>query len=176
MLHRLKASILETTMRGKVFGTAMLVAGALAAAPALTQPMDGPLNLVCEGEGAKPAPETRTVREWDKKEDRFTYRTETQMGAKRFPTTVSVRIDGAEGSVQLSEELVPPLNSGGDDQNWWPLRDLVVTPDQITARYRLNGLNQPKLKIDRRTGRITLKGVETFDGMCEAIEPGQRRF
>ena len=163
-------------MRGKMFGTAIWTAAMLAAGPALAQPADGPLNLVCEGEGAKPASETRSVREWDKKAEKFVYRTETSQVARRFPTEVSVRIDDGEGRVQLSDELVPPLNSGGDDDNWWPLRDLAVTGDQITGSYRLNALNKPKLKIDRRTGRITLKGIETFDGVCEAIEPGQRRF
>jgi hypothetical protein len=51
-------------------------------------------------------------------------------------------------------------------------------PDIIRASYRLNGLNKPKLVIDRRTGRITVEGAGTygFRGTCEMIGHEARRF
>ena len=95
------------------------------AGPALAQPADGPLNLVCEGEGAKPASETRSVREWDKKAEKFVYRTETSQVARRFPTEVSVRIDDGEGRVHVQ---VPGGGCGADT-----VKDLVSAAIEESA-------------------------------------------
>ncbi|WP_156416993.1 hypothetical protein [Sphingopyxis sp. H050] len=81
------------------------------------------------------------------------------------------------GRIRLPKALVPPINAGGDDQHWWQLTDLVTTSDQIEAKYKLNGLNHPKLRIDRTTGEIVIKGFgQDFHGRCDPVDPGQRRF
>ena len=49
------------------------------------------------------------------------------------------------------------MNSGGND-GWWNLDDLRMTPDRITARYRINALNKLSVSIDRRTGMAEIKG------------------
>lgn len=160
-------------MRGVAFGTLALTAAALLAGPALAQEH---LNLVCYGEGEKPTAETHGGYEWDHKQDRYRYRNETTLGTKSFDTALTVQVSGDDGRIQLPKRLVPPLNSGGEGEGWWPLRDVMVTPDQVTASYRLNGMNQPKVRIDRRTGRISVKGIEEFHGTCDAVDEGERRF
>jgi len=54
----------------------------------------------------------------------------------------------------------------------------MVSPDRITATYRLNGLNKPKVEIDRRSGRIQIKAQTDFSGQCDIGKwgAGQRRF
>jgi hypothetical protein len=49
---------------------------------------------------------------------------------------------------------------------------------RITATYRLNGLNKPKVDIDRRSGRIQLKAQTDFSGQCDIGNwgEGHRRF
>lgn len=46
---------------------------------------------------------------------------------------------------------------------------MQVTRDMISARYRLNGLNKPRLSIDRRIGRISIDGMTPFHGTCEDV-------
>src|SRR3546814_5969978 len=59
-----------------------------------------------------------------------------------FPYTTLFRsLYGDHGRIRLGPKLVPPIHSGGDN-GWWDLDNLVVTPDRITASYRLNGLNK----------------------------------
>lgn len=79
--------------------------------------------------------------------------------------------------IHLGPKLVPPIHSGGD-HGWWNLENLVVGRDQITASYRLNGMNKPKVTVDRRTGLITVKAMTDFSGRCDVGNwgNGQRRF
>jgi hypothetical protein len=94
-----------------------------------------------------------------------------------FESAVTLQIDGDDGRIRLPEKLIPPLNSGGDHQHWWQLNDVIVGENEIRASYRLNGLNKPKLKIDRQTGEISIKGTgQDFSGICDKVDPGQRRF
>lgn len=94
-----------------------------------------------------------------------------------FDSAVTVQVDGQDGRIRLPEKLIPPLNSGGDHQHWWQLTDLIVDQNEIRASYRLNGLNKPKLRVDRQTGEISIKGTgQDFSGICEKVDAGQRRF
>jgi len=58
------------------------------------------------------------------------------------------------------------------------LYDVTVSPDTVRASYRLNGLNKPRLVIDRRSGRITVTGMSDygFRGTCDLIGHEPRRF
>ncbi|WEK01283.1 MAG: hypothetical protein P0Y59_06245 [Candidatus Sphingomonas phytovorans] len=54
-----------------------------------------------------------------------------------------------------------------------------MRPDIITATYRLNGLNKPRITIDCRSGRITVQGSYNygFRGTCDMIDGrNHRRF
>jgi len=94
-----------------------------------------------------------------------------------FDTAVTIQIYGDDGRIRLPGKLIPPISSGGDHQHWWPLDDMIVGRNEIRASYRLNGLNKPKLRIDRTTGEIAIKGTgQDFTGRCDKIDPGARRF
>ena len=94
-----------------------------------------------------------------------------------FDSAVTIQIYGSDGRIRLPEKLIPPLNSGGDHQHWWPLTDVIVGRNEVRASYRLNGLNKPKIDIDRQTGEISIKGTgQDFSGICDKVDPGQRRF
>jgi hypothetical protein len=77
---------------------------------------------------------------------------------------------GGRGRLHLAGKLIAPIHSGAIN-GWWTLDDLQVTPDVITGRYRLNGMNSPKVAIDRRTRLIHIDGVEHLRRECE---PGDR--
>ena len=155
--------------------TLALVALALPAAASAQR--DGPINLVCVGEGEKMSSDYTNTLEWDRYDHKYRSRSGVATTMRGFETAVTVQIADDDGRIRLPKKLIPPLNSGGDDQHWWQLRDLIVGSGEIRASYRLNGLNQPKVRIDRTTGVITIKGTgQDFTGRCDVIDPGQRRF
>ncbi|MBB5685399.1 hypothetical protein [Sphingobium boeckii] len=140
------------------------------------QSSDG-LNLVCFGVGEKMTSEYKTDLVWDKYDHKYRSRDGITTGMKQMDTAVTVQIDKGDGRIRLPKALVPPIASGGDDQHWWQLNNIQMSANQISASYKLNGLNHPKLKIDRTTGEITIKGFgQDFHGRCDRLDPGQRRF
>lgn len=134
------------------------------------------LTLVCYGGGTRPAAVNGWQYEWDSRERRYRPRYGTQLGSAGFTSEVQVQLAGGDGWIHLSGKMIPPINSRGRD-GWWPLSNVMVGPDRITATYRLNGLNKPRLTIDRRSGRIDIQGMTKFSGSCDAGDWGRgRRF
>lgn len=162
------------------YGPSALIMAAALAGPAVaaTEADDAaPINLICTGRGEKMTGGYTTSLEWDRYDHKYRPKSgyETQM--RGFESAVTLQIDGQDGRIRLPEKLIPPLNSGGDHQHWWQLSDVIVGQNEIRASYRLNGLNKPKVRIDRQTGEISIKGTgQDFSGICEKIDPGQRRF
>jgi len=160
---------------------ALLTAAAaiMLAGPALAQGGggDGAINLVCSGQGEKMGSAYVNTLEWDKYDHKYRTRSGVQTEMQGFASAVTLQIYGDDGRIRLPEKLIPPLNSGGDHQHWWQLYDVIVGNDEIRASYRLNGLNKPKIRIDRQTGAITIKGTgQDFSGTCDKVDSGQRRF
>jgi len=137
----------------------------------------GFLTLICYGEGRKPSVNVRSGYEWDARRRRYEPTQRIESGTQGFDSEVQVEISGQRGRIHLTGKLVAPIHSG-DVDGWWDLRDLQVSRDRITGRYRLNGLNSPKVDIDRRSGRIRIDGIEHFRGDCDAGDWGHssRRF
>lgn len=152
--------------------TAGQAAPAPAAEPA-SPAADETLVLICYGQGNRPTAETRRSYEWNRDRHRFEPTTRVESGTQAFESDVQVELYGDHGRIHLGSRLVPPIHSGGSN-GWWDLSDLVVTPDRITAHYRLNGLNRPRLTIDRRTGHISIDAATDFSGMCDAGDWGGR--
>jgi hypothetical protein len=155
------------------------MAGAiLLAGPASAQGGDDEaINLVCSGQGEKLGSGYVNTLEWDRYDHKYRVRSGVQTEMRGFGSAVTLQIYGNDGRIRLPEKLIPPLHSGGDHQHWWQLEDVIVGSDEIRASYRLNGLNKPKLRIDRQTGVITIKGTgQDFSGTCDKVDAGQRRF
>lgn len=132
------------------------------------------LALICWGEGQKTTLESRPDWQWNHDRKRFESTTRLENGKAPFSQELLVEITDGHGHIRLSGALVPPLHSGGRD-GWWDLEELQVTRDMISARYRLNGLNRPRLTIDRRIGRISIEGMTPFHGSCEDANKAAQR-
>jgi len=134
------------------------------------------LGLVCFGDGQRPGLATSYGWTWDSRRDRYQYGNRTELSSEQFDASIMLQLGGGGGRIKLPRKLVPPLHSGGD-QGWWPLYDVSVQPDLITATYRLNGLNKPRVTIDRRSGRITILGMApyAFRGGCDMVDGQDRR-
>lgn len=135
------------------------------------------LGLVCFGEGQKPALATRYGYSWDYDRGRYAYGNRTELTTQDFDASVMLQFWEGGGRIRLPDSLIPPIHSRGD-HGWWELSNVVRDSDTITAEYRLNGLNKPRLTIDRRSGRISIRGAASyaFAGSCDTADNPQRRF
>lgn len=146
-----------------------------AAEPGYRDP--GSLVLVCYGAGTRPTVQNNPRYSWNPRDHKWEWSNELSNSAQGFNSDVQIELYGDHGRIHLGPKLVAPIHSG-DDHGWWDLDNLVVTPDRISASYRINGLNKPKLTVDRRSGRITIQAITNFSGQCDAGDwaAGQRRF
>jgi hypothetical protein len=135
------------------------------------------ITLVCYGEGRRPVAETRRGYEWDDDKEHYVPRTRTELSSQAFDGTVMVEFWGNTGRIRPAKALIPPIHSGGDD-GWWPLADVSVGRDRITANFRFSGLNKPRVSVDRNSGRISVdNGQAGFRGSCDPVdERDHRRF
>ena len=127
---------------------------------------DGSLTLICYGEGRKPGAQYRSGYEWNPRTHRYESRLRVENGSVGFDSEVQVEVFRGRGRIHLTGKLVAPINSGGRN-GWWDLQELRVDQYRITGSYRLNGLNKPRVDIDRRSGRIRIDGIEHFRGECD---------
>lgn len=135
------------------------------------------LALVCFGDGTKAGLATTGGWRWNDRRERYERDYRNELTTEVFDASLMLQLWEGGGRIRLPRSLIPPINSRGDN-GWWDLREVSVGPNGITASYRLNGLNRPRLLIDRRTGRITLQGAAnySFRGSCEEVGRGSRRF
>lgn len=135
------------------------------------------IGLICYGEGQRPTMATRYGYSWDHDKGRYTYGNRTELTTQDFDTSVIIQIWDGGGRIRLSKKLIPPVHSRGD-HGWWELDEVSTGPNTIRAEYRLNGLNKPKLTIDRRSGHISIRGMGdyAFSGTCDSADNDKRRF
>ena len=135
------------------------------------------LVLVCYGAGNRPSVTTAPRYDGNRSKHKWEWGSDVVSTTQGFNSDVQIELYGDQGRIHLGPKLVPPIHSGGHE-GWWDLENLMVTPDRITATYRLNGLNKPKVEIDRRSGRIQIKAQTDFSGQCDIGNwgAGQRRF
>lgn len=135
------------------------------------------LGLVCFGDGSKTGLASGTTWTWNRDRDRYEYGTYNTTRTEVFDASLMVQTWAGGGRIRLPRSLIPPINSRGDN-GWWDLYDVSIGPDVIRATYRLNGLNKPRVVIDRTSGRITVQGMADygFRGTCDMIGHEPRRF
>ncbi|MGF7149890.1 hypothetical protein FHS96_003547 [Sphingomonas zeicaulis] len=134
------------------------------------------LGLVCFGDGQRPQIASSSEWTWNSRSRRYDYGTLTDLTQEHFDASLMLQLWPASGRIRLPKKLIPPIHSRGQD-DWWDLDNVVVGRDTITASYRLNGLNKPRLTVDRRSGRITVVGTGdyAFRGTCDLIGDGSKR-
>ena len=135
------------------------------------------LGLVCFGDGARAGIASGTTWTWNRDRDRYEYGRYNETRTEVFDASLMVQTWDGGGRIRLPRSLIPPINSRGNN-GWWDLYDVSIGPDRIQATYRLNGLNKPKVVIDRRSGSITVQGTASygFRGTCDPIGNEPRRF
>lgn len=132
------------------------------------------LTLVCYGQGEHAVFSSHSGYEWNNNSKRYVPTQRTETANEQFQTGVQFEFRDGGGRVHLSDKMIPPLNSGGVD-GWWQLEDVQMSPDRITARYRVSALNRLSVDIDRRTGMVEIKDRPGFSGKCDQGDWGASR-
>jgi hypothetical protein len=135
------------------------------------------LGLVCFGDGTRTGLSSGTAWTWNREHERYDYGRINETRPEVFDASLTIQTWEGGGRIRLPRSMIPPINSRGNN-GWWELSDVSVEPDTIRATYRLNGLNKPRVNIDRRSGRVTIAGTADygFRGTCDLIGHEPRRF
>lgn len=96
---------------------------------------------------------------------------------EHFNDSLLLDLKGDGGRIRMPRSMVPPISGGGAD-GWWTLSDLQVSENTIQARFKMNFLNKPLVRIDRSSGDIEVSGFagSNFRGSCEPLDRAQRKF
>lgn len=132
------------------------------------------IALICYGEGQKYGSQYKSGYAWDADKRRYVPRSGVEMTRQDYDTSVTVEIDGGRGRIRPAKNMVPPIH-GDSDGGWYNIGNLSVSRDIIRGEFKLNGMNRPKLMIDRRSGHISLDGLTKFSGSCDPLD-GDRKF
>jgi len=69
--------------------------------------------------------------------------------------------------------MLPAIHGG--EAGWFKLKDLKMDSTSITGSAAVNFINNPKVYIDRRNGRITIDGrAGHYSGQCERSAPAEQ--
>ncbi|MDT7533819.1 hypothetical protein OVY48_10325 [Sphingobium sp. SA2] len=137
------------------------------------------LGLVCFGDGQRPGVANSYGWTWDSDKKRYRYGNRVEMTAEQFDASVMIQFWEGGGHIKLPKKLIPPLHSRGTEDGWWDIYNVSMQPDRITGEYRLNGLNKPRIDINRTSGQISIKGLAdyAFRGTCDTADAAaHRRF
>lgn len=148
------------------------LATGVALAGFLTSPaFSDSLHLICDGVGVAMTSET-TVGNATASNGASIQGSTTTYSRQRSTEQVTIEIEGDTGRILIPNAILPPVNSGGKF-GWWKLDQLDVGESEIVGRFSLNLLNKPRVRIDRRTGLISIKGFAglAFDGKCQKFDP-----
>jgi hypothetical protein len=154
-----------------------LVLGLIALAiPASAQETGNRLSLICAGGGYANKVDQSTAQAWNNYGDSATatIQSPSRVG---FEDQAQVWIEGEEGRIRMPPSMLPPIRGGED--GWFKLSSIEITENEIRATVKVNPLNNPKLRLDRLTGAVSLSGnAGNYAGQCQKYDPAvvQRRF
>lgn len=92
-----------------------------------------------------------------------------------FSDQMDLFIENGEGRIRVPRVMLPPIRGG--ENGWFKLNNVEIDANEITASVAINFINNPKLRVDRRTGVVNLSGkAGDFVGRCQRAIPQERQF
>lgn len=86
--------------------------------------------------------------------------------AQAFDDQMDLFIEKGEGRIRVPRVMLPLIRGG--ENGWFKLKKIEFDANAITASVAINVMNNPKLRIDRRTGVVNLSGkAGDFVGRCQ---------
>lgn len=134
------------------------------------QASDERLNIICVGSGYATKIDQSTAQIWgDYGSADATIQSFNRVG---FEDQLQLWIEGDEGRLRMPPSMLPPIRGGED--GWFKLSSIKQTDSEIRATVKVNIINNPKLRLDRITGTISLSGkAGDYAGRCQKFDPAQ---
>lgn len=148
----------------------------LLASPGFAQDTETRINLVCLGAGSANRASVATANVWNNSGDTATANIVGNRSVP-FDDQVNLWVEGAEGRVRMPRAMLPAIRGG--DGGWFKIKNVQFTEGEITGSVSVNPINNPKLRIDRMTGAISISGkAGDYAGRCTRYDPAtaQRQF
>lgn len=129
------------------------------------------LNLACNGGGYANQFDQSTAQAWNNQGDSATVTMQSRR-AQGFEDEVQLWIEGDEGRIRMPRSMLPLLRGG--DNGWFRVTSVEVTENEIRGTVRVNLINNPKLRLDRLTGSISISGkAGDYSGRCIKFDPDE---
>ncbi|WP_426263000.1 hypothetical protein [Sphingomonas sp. PWP1-2] len=146
-------------------------AGAVGASP----PVAGlELHLVCRGVGERKVVNGASAVGFGSNGNTFSA-FGTRTSHKDFEDQFDFNLVGGVGTARVPRRFLPPAHGG--DGGWFNVKDMVVGDDYITGKVMINLINHPNIRLDRRTGTVSLGGkVGSYSGECQKVDPTAHAF
>lgn len=134
------------------------------------------LDLVCLGAGAANRQTNSTVNSWNSNGN---FGTANVVGNRSVPfdDQVNLWIENGEGRIRMPRAMLPAIRGGED--GWFRIKSVEIADNEIRGSISVNPINNPKLRIDRITGAISISGkAGDYSGRCQRYDPEtvQRAF
>lgn len=92
--------------------------------------------------------------------------------SQAFEDQVSVKMNPEEGRLRMPRTMLPSVRGGKD--GWFKLKKIKYKEGEITASIAVNIINNPKVRIDRYTGTISISGkAGDYSGKCQKFDPAE---
>lgn len=150
-----------------IFYAAALAVGLSSAA--VGQEAPSRFDLVCLGAGSANQATGATVNAWNNSGG---YGSANIVGNRSVPfdDQVNLWIEGSEGQLRMPRAMLPAIRGGQD--GWFKLKSIEIGEDEITGSVGVNFINNPKFRIDRITGGISISGKSgDYNGRCQKYDP-----
>lgn len=150
----------------------LLLSALILVSGAVAQDNTGAINLVFTGSGNRLASQSSIENKYNSKTKKFESGYAVNTGRQPFNGSGNVEIHAPNfGRIKIPSPMIGLLNNG--DDGWFTISNLQISDQEITGAIVINGLNKPKLRIDRNTGFITINGNwSEFTGQCEVVRTG----
>lgn len=127
------------------------------------------LHLVCLGAGSANKFTSSRAQAWDSSGN-SAWGTVVGNRAQPFEDQVNLWIEGEYGEIRMPRTMLPAIRGGKD--GWFKIKSVEMTDGEIRGSVGVNFINNPKLRIDRYTGAISLSGkAGDYSGVCQAYDP-----
>lgn len=145
---------------------ALLAFGQQGVAPPSAAPTDvgtvQPLALTCAGGGAATKASVGMIGGTGWSANVVTHHD------RGFSDQVDVRLFSGDDRIRMPRTMLPRIHGGAD--GWFKLKNVVADARAIHGSVAVGLLNNPKLYIDRVTGRISISGKSgDYSGDCQVI-------
>ena len=90
--------------------------------------------------------------------------------SQAFADQVRIRLDDGDPRLRMPRTMLPLIRGGKD--GWFKLKNVKYGRGEITASIAVNMFNNPKLRLDRYTGAISISGkAGDYTGQCQKFDP-----